>query len=147
METVFRIDINMMNFNHSIALSLAILVSIFGAELFSQHRIVCHGVAFLNHFLWTSVFLSSLSISILVFYSIWIVGIKHLARKLSLYLIPISWSISGLWALVWLAIGIANNNYINNNTADKSECNEPCILSTQSKLIHALDVPVMSILV
>ena len=145
-KQVFRIDINVLNFNHSIALSLAILVSIFGAELFSKHRIVCHGVAFLNHFLWTNVFLSSLSISILVFYSIWIVGLKHIARKLSPYLITISWTISCIWALACLAFGIVNNNYINTNTDDSSECNEPCILSTQSQLIYALIVPVIVII-
>ena len=145
-KQVFRIDINVLNFNHSIALSLAILVSIFGAELFSKHRIVCHGVAFFWHLLWTSVFLSSLSISILVFYSIWIVGIKHLARKLSPYLITFSWTISGLWALMCLGYGIIKDEYINKISND-SYCEEvPCILSTQSKLIYALIVPVTSIL-
>ena len=134
-----------MNFNHTIALFLAMFVSIFGTEIFSKHPIVCHGVAFLGHFFWTNVFLSSLSISILVFYSIWIVGIKHLARKLSPFLIPISWSISLVWALIWLVYGVIENSYINKTPKD-SYCQEPCKLSTQSKLIYALIVPVIVIL-
>ena len=79
-------------------------------------------------------FLSSLSIYILVFYSIWIVGIKYLDRKLSPYFIPISWSMSIVWALTWLAYGIVNENYINNNPdssenfANKPDCKEPCML-------------------
>ena len=89
-KKIFRLDINILNFNHSIALFLAIFVSIFGSESFTEVPIVCHCIAFLLHFFWTNVFLSSLSISILVFYSIWIVGIKHLSRKLSPFLIPIS---------------------------------------------------------
>ena len=151
-KKIFHIDINVMNFNHSITLFLAIFVSIFGTELFSEHRVVCHGVAFLGHFFWTNVFLSSLSISILIFYSIWIVGVKHLARKLSPYLIPIAWFISIVWALIWLAYGIVNDSYINNNTdssenfPNKPDCKQPCMLSTHSSLIYALIVPVISIL-
>ena len=143
-KNVFRIDINVMNFNHTIALFLAILVSIFGTELFSKHSVVCHILAFLGHFLWTNVFLSSLSISTLVFYSIWIVGIKHLARKLSPFLIPIAWSISLVWALIWLAYGITSDKYIDKTSNEN--CQESCILSTQSKLVYALIVPVMVIL-
>ena len=144
-KKIFKTDINVMNFNYSIALFLAILVSIFGTELFSKHRVVCHVLAFLGHFFWTNVFLSSLSISILMFYSIWIVGIKHLARKLSPFLIPSSWSISLVWALIWLVYGIVNDNYIN-RTFNDSYCEEPCTLSTRSNLIYALIVPVISIL-
>ena len=142
---VFRIDMNVMNFNHSIALFLAIFVSIFGTELFSEHRIVCHIVAFLWHFLWTNVFLSSLSISILVFYSIWIVGLKHLAKKLSHFLIPVSWSISVLWAIIWVTYGTVTNNYINEKK-DDSDCEESCILNTRSYLVYVLIVPVLVIL-
>ena len=119
-------------------------MSIFGTELFSKHPIVCHILAFVWHFFWTNVFLSSLSISILVFYSIWIVGIKHLARKLSPFLIPITWSISLVWALIWLVYGITSGKYIN-KTSNKN-CQEFCILSTQSRLVCALIVPVMVIL-
>ena len=145
-KKIFRIDINVMNFNHNIALFLAIFVSIFGTETLSEHRIVCHGVAFLWHLLWTNVFLSSLCISILVFYSIWIVGIKHSAKKLSPYLIPISWSISVVWSLIWLAYGLANNNYINERSPDKPDCKESCFLSTRSSLIYTLIVPVIIII-
>ena len=143
-KKIFRIDINVMNFNHTIALFLAIFVSIFGTELFSKHPVVCHILAFLGHFLWTNVFLSSLSISFLVFYSIWVVGIKHFAKKLSPFLIPISWSISLVWALIWLVYGIVSDSYINKTLNEN--CQESCILSTQSKLIYALIVPVIVIL-
>ena len=51
-------------------------------------------------------FISSLSIAILVFYSIWIVSIKYTARKLYKYLIPIGWYISFFWAIGWLVYDI-----------------------------------------
>ena len=142
---VFRIDINVLNFNHSIALFLAIFVSMFATEVFSKHSIICHIVALLWHILWTNVFLSSLSISILVFYSIWIVGIKHLAKKLSPFLIPISWFISAVWAIIWVIYGTITKNYINEKKPD-SDCEESCTLSTRSKLVYALIVPVALIL-
>ena len=132
-------------FQYSIVLSLAIFVSIIGTDLASKDRFVCHVTAFLSHFLCSSVFLSSLSITILVFYSIWIVGIKHQAKKLSPYLIPISWTISGIWALIWLAVGLANDMYIKSNI-DGHECTELCQLSTQSRLIYALIVPIVVII-
>ena len=143
---IFRLDINIMNFNHSISLSLAIFVSIFGSESFTKTPIICHFVAFLLHFFWTNIFLSSLSISILVFYSIWIVGINHLARRLSPYLIPISWSLSAVWAVIWLGYGIGNNNYINTKSQDNPSCEEPCSISTRSNLIFALIVPIIVII-
>ena len=141
---VFRIDINVLNFNHSIALFLAIFVSIFATEIFHENTVMCHIVAFLWHFLWTNVFLSSLSISVLVFYSIWIVGIKHLAKKLFPFLIPISWSISAVWAIIWVIYGTVTNNYLNKNS--KSNCEESCTLSTQSRLVYSLIAPVLVIL-
>ena len=135
---MFRIDINVMNFNHSTTLFLAIFVSIFATELFSEHRIVCHILAFLWHFLWTNVFLSSLSI--------WIVGIKHLAKKLSPFLIPVSWSISAVWAIIWVIYGTVTSNYINKKN-NNSDCEESCTLSTRSQLVFTLIVPVLVILV
>ena len=143
---IFRLDINILNFNHSIALFLAIFVSIFGSESFTKVPIICHCIAFLLHFFWTNVFLSSLSISILVFYSIWVVSVKHLARKLSPYLIPISWSLSAVWAVIWLGYGIGNNNYINTKSQDNPDCEEPCSISTRSNLIFALIVPIIVII-
>ena len=148
-KQVFRIDINILNFNYSIVLSLAILVSIIGQDLASKNRYVCHVSAFLSHFLWTSVFLSTLSITILVFHSIWIVGIKHQPRKLSPYLIPISWTISGIWALIWLAVGLAKNMYIDSDIIgyDNTECPELCELSTEVNLIYAFIVPIIVIII
>ena len=145
-KQVFRIDINILNFNYSIVLSLDIFVSIIGTDLVSKDRFICHVTAFLTHFLWSSVFLSSLSIMILVFYSIWIVGIKHQARILSSYLIPISWTISGIWALIWLPVGLVDDMYINSNINDKTECTQPCVLSTESGLIYAFILPIIIII-
>ena len=64
----------------------------------------CIAASFFLHFLWMNVFLSSLSIAIVVFYSVWIVSSNRTAKKLSKYLIPIGWVVSlllpGIWALV-----------------------------------------------
>ena len=54
-------------------------------------------------------FISSLSVAILVFYSIWIVSIQHTARKLYKYLIPIGWCVSLLWAVGWLVFDILHD--------------------------------------
>ena len=84
----FTVDINISHFNHAISLLLAVGSFIFLVQSVSHIPWLCAIAAFLLHFLWTNVFISSLSIALLVFYSIWIVNIKHTARKLSKYMIP-----------------------------------------------------------
>ena len=80
--------INVLHFNLTLILLLAIIsLPLFILAYESLDR--CLAVTFLLLFLWTNVFISSLSIAILVFYSIWIVSIKNTARKLYKYLIPI----------------------------------------------------------
>ena len=101
----FSHDINVLHFNLTLILLLAIIsVSLIILIIFSLEW--CLAVTFLLQFLWTNVFISSLSIAILVFYSIWIVSIKHTARKLYKYLIPIGWCVSLLWAVAWLVYDI-----------------------------------------
>ena len=97
----FSHDINVLHFNHTLTLLLAILsLPLFILILFSLNW--CLAVTFFLLFLSTNVFISSLSIAILVFYSIWIVSIQHTARKLYKYLIPIGWRVSFFWAVGWL---------------------------------------------
>ena len=101
----FSHDINVLHFNLTLILLLAIIslpLFILGIESLNW----CLAVTFLLLFLWTNVFVSSLSIAILVFYSIWIVSIQHTARKLYKYLIPIGWCISFFWAVAWLVYDI-----------------------------------------
>ena len=90
----FTMDINLSHFNHAVSLLLAVGSFIFLVQSVSKVSWLCTIAAFLLHFLWTNVFISSLPIAILVFYSIWIVKIKHTARKLSKYMIPVGWSVS-----------------------------------------------------
>ena len=101
----FSHDINVLHFNHTLSLLLAIIsLPLFILIFFSLEW--CLAAAFLFQFLWINVFISSLSIAILVFYSVWIVSIKHTARKLYKYLIPIGWCVSFFWAVVWLVYDI-----------------------------------------
>ena len=99
----FLHDINILHFNNTLSLFIAILslpIIIVG-YVFGQGCIVA---SFVFHFLWMNVFLSCLSVAISVFYSIWIVSINRTAWKLSIFLIPIGWAVSlvlsGVWALV-----------------------------------------------
>ena len=101
----FSHDINVLHFNLTLTLLLAI-ISLPLLILAYESLDWCLAVTFLLQFLWTNAFVSSLSIAILVFYSIWIVSIKHTARKLYKYLIPIGWSVSFFWAIVWLVSDI-----------------------------------------
>ena len=107
----FSIDINVLHFNHAFSLLVAMSCFVF-IEIAKYENLYCKIVAFLLHFLWTNVFLSSLAIGIVVFYSICVVSIKHTAIKLSKFLVPIIWCFSFLWCLVWLIIGISNQSYI-----------------------------------
>ena len=97
----FSHDINVLHFNHTLSLLLAIIsLPLFMFFIISLDW--CFAITLLIQFLWINMFISSLSIAILVFYSIWIVSIKHKARKLYIYLIPIGWCVSFLWAVGWL---------------------------------------------
>ena len=94
-------------------------------------------------------FLSSLSIAIVVFYSIWIVSVKHPAKKLSIYFIPIGWSVSLLWALVWLTYGKLTDEYLQADSRNESiedDCGYSCFLSTQNYLILSFLIPMYVIL-
>ena len=126
-------DINVSHFNHSIGLSLAVGSFIFLVQSTSNIHWLCTIAAFLLHFLWTNVFLSSHSI--VVFYSIWIVSIEHTARKLSKYFITISWSVSLVWALEWLTYGRLTEEYLqvdSHNGSMEDDCEYSCFLSTQT---------------
>ena len=101
----FSHDINVLHFNHTLSLLLAVIsvpLNILGFTSLGW----CLAVTFFFQFLWTNVFVSSLLIAIFVFYSIWIVSIQHTARKLYKYLIPIGWCVSFFWAVVWLVYDI-----------------------------------------
>ena len=94
-------------------------------------------------------FLSSLSIAIVVFYSIWIVSVKHPAKKLSICFIPIGWSVSLLWALVWLTYGRLTDEYLQADSRNESiedNCEYSCFLSTQNYLILSFLIPMYVIL-
>ncbi|KAI6657862.1 G-protein coupled receptor [Oopsacas minuta] len=145
----FRLDINVMHFNHTVGILLAIFVFIFGAELFVEYPAVCTIVAFLLHFLWTNVFLSSLATAVLIFYSIWIVGLNT-RRKLFPILIPISWVVSFLWAVIWIIYGkvvaVAYlDSQIESNKTDMN-CSNPCFISTRANLIWTFLVPIFVVL-
>ena len=104
----FSHDINVLHFNHTLTLLLAVIsVPLINVVIISLDW--CLGVTFFFQFLWINMFISSLSIAILVFYSIWIVSIKHTARKLYKYLIPIGWCVSLLWAVGWLVFDILHD--------------------------------------
>ena len=102
----FSHEINVLHFNHTLILFVAIISLAFIGSIPSQSLDWCLAKNFFLQFLWTNVFISSLSVAILVFYSIWIVSIQHTARKLYKYLIPIGWCVSLLWAVVWLVYDI-----------------------------------------
>ena len=139
----FSRDINILHFNHTLTLLLALGCFIFLVQSASKVRNLCMVIAFLLHFLWTNVFMSSFSIAILVFYSIWVVGIKHEARNLSPLLIPIGWCVSLIWAAACLIYGITINGYIDS----KYEGDEYfCFLSTKNNLIWWFLVPIYVIL-
>ena len=145
----FLADINILHFNHTISLLLAVGCFIFLIQSASKLHWLCTVVAFLLHLLWTNVFLSSLSIAMLVFYSIWIVSMKHTARKLSKYLVPIGWSLSILCALVGFAYGRLTNEYLqvdSHNESIEDDCEYSCFLSTENYLIWFFLVPIYVIL-
>ena len=145
----FSIDINIIHFNHTLSLLLAVSCFILLIKSASKVHWLCTSVAFFLHLLWTNVFLSSLSIAILVFYSIWVVSIKHTARKLSIFLIPICWGVSIIWALVWIGYGKATNRYLDldtHNETTRNNCHHSCFLSTESHLILSFLIPIYVIL-
>ena len=98
----FSHDINILHFNNTLSLLFALFITPLISFYLGPSR--CFLLPFLLHFLWMNVFLSSLSIAISVFYSIWIVSINRTAKKLSKYLIPIGWIVSiiilGVWGFV-----------------------------------------------
>ena len=99
----FSHDINILHFNNTLSLLIALIsVAFFPLPMYySVFEPICIPVKFFLHFLWTNVFLSSLSIAISVFYAIWIVSINRTAKKLSIFLIPIGWGVSLVWAAAW----------------------------------------------
>ncbi|KAI6655968.1 Lymphocyte antigen 75 [Oopsacas minuta] len=145
----FRLDINVLHFNHTLSILLAIFLFIFGAEAFAEHPAVCTIVAFMLHFLWINVFLSSLGIAILLIYSIWIVGLKT-PRKLSPFLIPICWSVSFTWACVWIIYGkFVGLGYLDSQIEydrTDNECGDSCFISTRANLIWTFLVPIFVVL-
>ena len=149
-KRLFSLDINKLHFNHALSLFLAVGCFLFLVGPVWKHPWLCSIVAFLLHFLWLNVFISSLSIAILVFYSIWIVNIQHTARRLYKYLIPIGWCVSLLWAVVWLVYGKFTGDYLDrdmqNETNDKN-CEYPCFLSSKKHLIWSFLAPIYAILV
>ena len=146
----FSLDINKLHFNHALSLFLAVGCFLLLVRSVWEHPWLCIIVAFLLHFLWTNVFISSLSIAILVFYSIWIVNIKHTARKLYKYLIPIGWCVSLLWAVAWLVYGQLTGSYLDidvqNETTDEN-CEYSCFLSSKKHLVWSFLAPIYAILV
>ena len=148
----FSVDVNILHCNYTLVLFLAFICFIFGIDLATSVPWVCIAIAFLLHFLWTNVFMSSLSIAILVFYSIWVVGLKHTARNLSQYLIPISWCVSLVWAAIWLIFGLVQDEYLDLdeevNPCDTNQIRNKsiCFLNTQNKLVWTFLVPLFIIL-
>ena len=149
-KAFFAIDINIAHFNHAVSLLLAVSCFILlVVQSASKIHWLCTVAAFFLHFLWTNVFLSSLSIAILVFYSIWIVSIKHTARKLSKYLIPIGWFASLVWSLVWLIYGKSTKEYLqvdSHNGSMEDDYEYSCFLSTENYLILSFLIPIYIIL-
>ena len=96
----FSHDINILHFNNTLALFMAIISVplIYPGYNANRGTAGCIVISFVLNCLWTNVFISSLSIAIAVFYTIWIVSIRHTARKLYKYLIPIGWGVSLLWS-------------------------------------------------
>ena len=123
----FSHDINVLHFNNTFALSLAIISTLSIAIAFVSPD-MCIAVKSFLQFMWLNVFVSSLSIAILVLYSICIVSMQHTAWKLYKYLIPIGWSVSFLWGVGWFAYDMATREY--------NDCDSPlnCMLINQSKL-------------
>ena len=149
----FSVDVNILHFNYTLVLILALVCFIFGIELAKNVSWLCISIAFLLHFLWTNVFMSSLSIAIRVSYSIWVVGLKHRARNLSQYLIPISWCVSFVWAIIWLIYGLLLDGYIDSGIEDDNQCeiNEmsnksDCFIGAESDLIWTFLTPLFAIL-
>ena len=100
----FLYDINILHFNNTLSLFIAIICLPFiVVSIYVEYG--CLLVSFFLHFLWMNVFLSSLSIAISVFYSVWIVSINRTGKKLSKYLIPIGWIVSLLLSGVWALVG------------------------------------------
>ena len=97
-KNFFSHDINILHFNNTLSLFLGV-ISFPLINIPYSFDIACVPISCLIQFLGTNVFVSSLSIAIVVFYSTWIVNINHTARKLSFFLIPIGWGVSLLWAL------------------------------------------------
>ena len=138
-KNFFSHDINVLHFNHALTLLLAISsVPVFILANESPNWSLAKTFLFL--FLWTNVFISSLSIAILVFYSTWIVGIKHTAWKLYKYLIPIGWCVSFFWAVVWLVYDIIQD------TCDSSLKKCTLISDTNLRISWAFIAPMAGIL-
>ena len=121
----FSHDINVLHFNNTFALSLAIISTLSIAIAFVSSD-MCIAVKSFLQFMWLNVFVSSLSIAILVLYSICIVSMQHTARKLYKYLIPIGWCVSLLWGVGCFAYDMA--------TRVQNKCDSNCMLMNQSKL-------------
>ena len=99
----FSHDINILHFSYTLVLFMAI-ASLLALPIFIsifKGPTACNVILFFPNFLWINTFLSSLAIAVVVFYSIWIVSIKHTARKLSIVLIPSCWGISLVWGVSW----------------------------------------------
>ena len=97
----FTHDVNILHFNNTLSILLAIINSML-LPILNRIPSSCLAVSFFDNLLWSNVFLSSLSIAIVVFYTIWVVSINHTARKLYKYLIPIGWCVSLVWAVAWV---------------------------------------------
>ena len=143
-KTFFKIDVNILHFNHTLTLVLGVACFLFGVQTTTDNHILCTVVAFLLYFIWTNVFFASLSIAMQVFYSIWVVGLKHQARRLYPWLISIGWCVSFLWAVIWLVFGQLTQQYLYSDVHTNKDCEKSCFVSTN--MFWSFIAPILVIL-
>ena len=143
-------DISVQYFNHALVLFLALACFTFGIETTSSVYWLCTGIAFLLHFLWTNVFMASLCIGIVCLYKVVLININA-KKKLSSYLVPISWSVSFLWALAWFIYTRFEGEYLQEDTMSVNETKlvsfeRSCFLSMTGNIIWAFIAPIVLII-
>ena len=144
-KTFLKIDVNILHFNHTLTLVLGVACFLFGVQTTTDNHVLCTVVAFLLYFIWTNVFFASLSIAMQVFYSIWVVGLKHQARRLYPWLISIGWCVSFLWAVIWLVFGQLTQQYLYSDVHTNKDCEKSCFVSTN--MFWSFIAPILVILV
>ena len=144
----FKNDISILHFNHTLALFLALACFMLGIDSVTSVPVLCTGVAFILHFLWTNVFMASLCVAVVVFYNAWLVGL-HARKNMSPYLVPISWAISFIWALIWFIYAIATGveytpEYTDSENGTKLiNFERSCFLSFTNEIIWIFFAPVL----